>query len=170
MNVGAPRTHTARSLTKEPVFPAGKLFPFGLVTGIFFLWGMSNNLTDILVQQFRKSFELNLFEAQLVQFSVFLAYGTMAIPAALLIRRLGYKGGIICGLCVFATGTMLFWPAAEVGRYLPFLLALFVVGTGTAILETACNPFIAEFGPESTSERRLNFRRPSTRRERLPVC
>jgi FHS family L-fucose permease-like MFS transporter len=81
----------------------------------------------------------------------------MAIPAALLIRRLGYKGGIISGLCVFATGTLLFWPAAVIGKYAPFLIALFVVGAGTAILETACNPFIAEFGPESTSERRLNF-------------
>ena len=140
------------------VFPARKLLlPFALVTGIFFLWGMSNNLTDILVQQFRKSFELSLLQAQLVQTSVFLAYGTMAFPAALLIRRLGYKGGIISGLCVFATGTLLFWPAAVLGRYTPFLIALFVVGAGTAILETACNPFIAEFGPEQTSERRLNF-------------
>ena len=146
-----------QSLTTEPVFPPRNLLPFLLVTGIFFLWGMSNNLTDILVQQFRKSFELNLFEAQLVQTSVFLAYGTMAIPAALLIRRLGYKGGIITGLCVFATGTLLFWPAAILGRYIPFLIALFVVGAGTAILETACNPFIAESGPESTSEQRLNF-------------
>lgn len=146
-----------RPLTGEPVVPSGQLLPFILVTGIFFLWGMSNNLTDILVQQFRKSFELNLLQAQLVQTSVFLAYGTMAIPAALLIRRLGYKGGIISGLCVFATGTLLFWPAAVIGRYTPFLIALFVVGAGTAILETACNPFIAEFGPESTSEQRLNF-------------
>ncbi len=146
-----------KPLTNEPVFPAGHLLPFFLVTGIFFLWGMSNNLTDILVQQFKKSFELNLLKAQLVQTSVFLAYGTMAIPAALLIRRLGYKGGIISGLCVFAIGTLLFWPAALIGRYIPFLIALFVVGAGTAILETACNPFITEFGPESTSEQRLNF-------------
>ncbi len=151
----APRTQR-RPATNEPVFPTGHLLPFLLVTGIFFLWGMSNNLTDILVQQFKKSFELNLLQAQLVQTSVFLAYGTMAIPAALLIRRLGYKGGIISGLCVFATGTLLFWPAAVIGRYTPFLIALFVVGAGTAILETACNPFIAEFGPECTSEQRLN--------------
>jgi FHS family L-fucose permease-like MFS transporter len=152
-----PARTAHKSLTAEPVFPIGQLLPFALVTGIFFLWGMSNNLTDILVQQFKKSFELNLLQAQLVQTSVFLAYGTMAIPAALLIRRLGYKGGIVSGLCVFATGTLLFWPAAIVGKYIPFLIALFVVGAGTAILETACNPFIAEFGPESTSEQRLNF-------------
>jgi FHS family L-fucose permease-like MFS transporter len=156
MQISAPPAARKAHLN-EPVFPSGHLLPFALVTGIFFLWGMSNNLTDILVQQFKKSFELNLLEAQLVQTSVFLAYGTMAIPAALLIRRLGYKGGIISGLCVFATGTLLFWPAAVIGRYAPFLIALFVVGAGTAILETACNPFIAEFGPESTSEQRLNF-------------
>jgi FHS family L-fucose permease-like MFS transporter len=157
MQITASTRTQPKPLTREPVFPAGHLVPFILVTGIFFLWGMSNNLTDILVQQFRKSFELNLLQAQLVQTSVFLAYGTMAIPAALLIRRLGYKGGIVSGLCVFATGTLLFWPAAVIGRYTPFLIALFVVGAGTAILETACNPFIAEFGPESTSEQRLNF-------------
>jgi FHS family L-fucose permease-like MFS transporter len=155
-STASPATHD-NGRTGEPIFPTGHLLPFALVTGIFFFWGMSNNLTDILVQQFRKSFELNLLQAQLVQTSVFLAYGTMAIPAALLIRRLGYKSGIISGLCVFATGTLLFWPAAVIGRYTPFLIALFVVGAGTAILETACNPFIAEFGPESTSEQRLNF-------------
>ncbi len=140
-----------------PVFPVGRMLPFALVTAIFFLWGMSNNLTDILVQQFRKSFELSLLQAQLVQTAVFLAYGTMAIPAALLMRRFGYKAGILTGLLVFGTGTLLFWPAAVVGRYTPFLIALFVVGCGSSILETACNPFIAEFGSAETSERRLNF-------------
>jgi FHS family L-fucose permease-like MFS transporter len=140
-----------------PVFPVGKMLPFVLVTFVFFLWGMSNNLTDILVQQFKKSFELSLLEAQLVQTSVFLAYGTMAIPAALLMRKFGYKGGLVIGLTVFGVGTLLFWPAAVIGQYAPFLLALFVVGTGTAILETAANPFIAQFGPAKTSEQRLNF-------------
>jgi FHS family L-fucose permease-like MFS transporter len=157
MQISTHSRTTHKPLPSDAVFPIGQLVPFALVTLIFFLWGMSNNLTDILVQQFRKSFELNLLQAQLVQTSVFLAYGTIAIPAALLIRRLGYKGGIISGLCVFATGTLLFWPAAIIGRYTPFLIALFIVGAGTAILETACNPFIAEFGPESTSEQRLNF-------------
>ena len=140
-----------------PVFPAGQMVPFALVTMVFFLWGMSNNLTDILVQQFRKSFELNLLEAQLVQTAVFLAYGTMAIPAALLTRRFGYRVGILTGLCVFAAGTLLFWPAAVIGQYAPFLFALFAVGCGSSILETAANPFMAQFGDPATSERRLNF-------------
>ena len=143
--------------TGKPVFPAGQMGLFALVTAVFFLWGMSNNLTDILVQQFRKSFELNLIQAQLVQTSVFLAYGTMAIPAALLMRRFGYKTGLLTGLCVFAAGTLLFWPAAVIGQYTPFLIALFAVGCGSSILETAANPFIAQFGDPATSERRLNF-------------
>jgi len=133
------------------------MLPFALVTAIFFLWGMSNNLTDILVQQFRKSFELSLIQAQLVQTAVFLAYGTMAIPAALIMRRFGYKAGILIGLVTFGTGTLLFWPAGVIGQYLPFLMALFVAGCGQSILETACNPFMAQFGPAETSEQRLNF-------------
>ncbi len=141
----------------KPVFPAGALLAFGLVTAIFFLWGMSNNLTDILVQQFKKSFELTLFEAQLVQTSVFVAYGTMAVPAALLMRRFGYRVGLLTGLLLFGTGTLLFWPAALAGRYVPFLLALFVVGCGQSILETAANPLIAQFGPPETAARRLSF-------------
>src|SRR5665213_414903 len=139
------------------VFPVGQMLWFVQVTAIFFLWGMSNNLTDILVQQFRKSFELSLIQAQLVQTAVFLAYGTMAIPAALIMRRFGYKAGILIGLVTFGTGTLLFWPAGVIGQYLPFLMALFVAGCGQSILETACNPFMAQFGPAETSEQRLNF-------------
>ena len=149
--------HKADWKSNATVFPVGQMLPFVLVTAIFFLWGMSNNLTDILVQQFKKSFELSLLQAQLVQTAVFLAYGTMAIPAALIMRRFGYKTGILIGLSVFGVGTLLFWPAGVVGQYLPFLLALFVVGCGSSILETACNPFMAQFGPTETSEQRLNF-------------
>ena len=148
---------TTESSKGVPVFPIGQMLPFALVTAIFFLWGMSNNLTDILVQQFKKSFELSLLQAQLVQTAVFLAYGTMAIPAALLMRRFGYKAGILIGLIVFGVGTLLFWPAGVIGQYLPFLMALFVVGCGSSILETACNPFMAQFGDARTSEQRLNF-------------
>jgi FHS family L-fucose permease-like MFS transporter len=140
-----------------PLFPVEHLLPFALVTGLFFLWGMSNNLTDILVQQFKKSFELSPLQAQLVQTAVFFGYFSMAIPSALLMRRYGYKSGILTGLCLFGGGTLLFWPAAVIGRYAPFLLALFIVGCGSAVLETAANPFIAHFGSPETSERRLNF-------------
>jgi MFS transporter, FHS family, L-fucose permease len=141
----------------QPVFPVGQMTLFVLVTVLFFLWGMSNNLTDILVQQFKKSFELSQFSAQLVQTANFLGYFCMAIPAALVMRRWGYKAGMVMGLGLFGGGMILFWPAAVSGLYVPFLVALFAVGCGASVLETAANPFIAQFGPAATSERRLNF-------------
>lgn len=142
---------------RAPVFPVGHILPFVLVTVLFFIWGMSNNLTDILVQQFKKSFELSPLQAQLVQTAVFFGYACMAIPAAFFMRRWGYKAGIVAGLCIFSAGTLLFWPAAAIGQYTPFLIALFIVGCGSATLETAANPFVAQFGAVETSEQRLNF-------------
>jgi FHS family L-fucose permease-like MFS transporter len=146
----------AAQATNVAVFPP-QLALFVLVTVLFFLWGMSNNLTDILVQQFRKSFELSQFGAQLVQTANFFGYFCMAIPAALVMRRFGYKTGMVIGLLLFGTGMVLFWPAAVSGQYVPFLVALFTVGCGASVLETAANPFMAQFGPAETSERRLNF-------------
>src|SRR5437868_5180233 len=143
--------------TRQAVFPVGHMVLFSLVTVLFFLWGMSNNLTDILVQQFKKSFELSTFSAQLVSTANFTGYFCMAIPAALVMRRWGYKTGMVMGLCLFGSGMVLFWPAAVSGQYVPFLIALFAVGCGASVLETAANPFMAQFGPAETSERRLNF-------------
>jgi FHS family L-fucose permease-like MFS transporter len=148
---------TPQSAQGVPVFPAGQMALFVLVTVLFFLWGMSNNLTDILVQQFKKSFELSTFSAQLVSTANFTGYFCMAIPAALVMRKWGYKVGMLTGLCLFGTGLLLFWPAAISGKYPPFLVALFTVGCSLSILETAANPFVAQFGPAPTSERRLNF-------------
>jgi FHS family L-fucose permease-like MFS transporter len=156
-SVDVDPVEAAKGPSNEPVFPQQHLLPFVLVTALFFLWGMSNNLTDILVQQFKKSFLLSPLQAQLVQTAVFFGYFCMAIPAAVFMRKWGYKAGILMGLCLFGGGMLLFWPAALVGRYGPFLLALFVVGCGSATLETAANPFIAQFGAASTAARRLNF-------------
>jgi FHS family L-fucose permease-like MFS transporter len=147
----------AQGSSDDPVFPRQHLLPFALVTVLFFLWGMSNNLTDPLVQQFKKVFDLTPLEAQLVQTAVFCGYLVVALPAAFFMRRFGYKVGIVSGLCLFGAGMLLFWPAAILGQYSLFLAALFVIGCGSGILETAANPFIAQFGPPSTSERRLNF-------------
>jgi FHS family L-fucose permease-like MFS transporter len=157
MQVAAPTTHKSQADTRNvPVFPE-QIALFVLVTVLFFLWGMSNNLTDILVQQFRKSFELSPFGAQLVSTANFTGYFVMAIPAALIMRRWGYKTGMVMGLVLFGSGMVLFWPAAVSGQYIPFLIALFAVGCGASVLETAANPFMAQFGPPLTSERRLNF-------------
>jgi len=158
VNDPQPPQATVRAGHKPPsLLPSGHLLPFVLVTALFFIWGMSNNLTDILVQQFKKSFELSPLQAQLVQTAVFFGYFCTALPAALGMRRWGYKPGIVTGLCIFGTGTLMFWPAAVIGQYWLMLTALFVVGCGSATLETAANPFIAQFGPPETSERRLNF-------------
>ncbi|MBS1821903.1 MAG: L-fucose:H+ symporter permease [Acidobacteria bacterium] len=154
--IGTKSTAEAKG-GKHPVFPVGHILPFVLVTVLFFLWGMSNNLTDILVQQFKKSLELSQFSAQLVQTANFLGYFCMAIPAGLLMRRWGYKAGMVTGLLLFGSGMLLFLPAAVRGEYAMFLIALFTVGCGASILETAANPFIAQFGDPVTSEQRLNF-------------
>ena len=145
------------STGSEPLFPPGNRLPFTLVTALFFLWGIPNNLNDVLIRQFMKSFTLNRLEAGFVQFAFYMGYFCLAIPAALLMRRLGYKAGFITGLLLFAAGTFLFWPAALAGKYSFFLIALFVIASGLAFLETASNPFIAQAGPAASSERRLNF-------------
>src|SRR5579863_9496652 len=139
------------------LFPTGQLVPFILVTGLFFLWAIPNNLNDVLIRQFMKSFTLTRMQAGLVQFAFYLGYFFLAMPAALLMRKLGYKAGIVVGLLLFGTGCFLFWPAALAGRYVYFLCALFVIASGLSFLETASNPFIAQLGDADSSERRLNF-------------
>jgi FHS family L-fucose permease-like MFS transporter len=141
----------------EPLVAPGQLLPFSLVTSLFFMWGVPNNLNDVLIRQFMKSFALNRVEAGLVQSAFYLGYFFLAIPAALIMRRHGYKAGLITGLLLFATGAALFWPAAIVGKYGFFLAALFVIASGLSFLETASNPFITQMGAPSTAARRLNF-------------
>ena len=139
------------------LFPAGQLIPFILVTALFFLWGIPSNLNDVLIRQFMKSFAISRFQAGLVQSAFYMGYFLLAMPAALLMRKVGYKAGFIIGLLLLGTGCFLFWPAALAGRYGFFLCALFVIASGLSFLETASNPFIAQLGDPDTSERRLNF-------------
>jgi MFS transporter, FHS family, L-fucose permease len=150
-SVSAPVDHS------HHLFPPGQLVPFILVTVLFFLWGIPNNLNDVLIRHFMKTFEIGRFQAGLVQFAFYIGYFVFAMPAALLMRRLGYKFGFVTGLLLFAAGAFLFWPAALVGSYGFFLFALFVIASGLSFLETASNPFIAQLGDPDTSERRLNF-------------
>jgi FHS family L-fucose permease-like MFS transporter len=131
--------------------------PFFLVTALFFLWGIPNNLNDVLIRQFMKSFVINRLQAGLVQSAFYMGYFLLAMPAALLMRKLGYKAGFVTGLFLFGLGAFLFWPAAVVDRYWFFLVALFVIASGLSFLETASNPFIAQLGDPESSERRLNF-------------
>jgi FHS family L-fucose permease-like MFS transporter len=128
-----------------------------LVTGLFFLWGMANNLNDVLIAHFRHAFTLTDFQSGLIQSAFYLGYFCFAIPAALTMTRFGYKAGVIMGLGLFGTGALLFWPAALALSYPMFLFALFVIASGLAFLETAANPMVATLGPPEGAERRLNF-------------
>jgi FHS family L-fucose permease-like MFS transporter len=143
--------------TGSRLFPVGQLVPFVLVTVLFFLWGIPNNLNDVLIRHFMKSFAITRFQAGLVQSAFYLGYFVLAMPAAFLMRRVGYKAGFVIGLVLFGAGAFLFWPAALAGSYAFFLFALFVIASGLSFLETASNPFIAQLGDQDSSERRLNF-------------
>jgi MFS transporter, FHS family, L-fucose permease len=151
-----PRTSSGTG-SHHRLFARENLAPFLLVTALFFLWGIPNNLNDVLIRQFMKSFAITRFQAGLVQSAFYMGYFLLSMPAALVMRRFGYKAGLVMGLLFYAWGTLLFWPAAIIGQYGLFLLALFVIASGLAFLETGANPFIAQLGDPESSERRLNF-------------
>jgi FHS family L-fucose permease-like MFS transporter len=133
------------------------LIPFILITCLFFLWGFAHNLDPILIPHLKKSFTLTTTQSTLVDSSVFLAYFFMALPAGYIMKRWGYKTGIIAGLLLFAIGSFLFVPAANNQSYNYFLFALFVIACGLTILETAANPYASSLGDPSTSTQRLNL-------------
>src|SRR6202167_2606836 len=112
-----------------PLVPRQYKVVFALITTLFFLWAIPNNLNDVLIRQFMKSFVITRFQAGLVQSAFYLGYFVLAMPAALLMRKTGYKTGIIVGLLLFASGCFLFWPAALAGHYGFFLCALFVIAS-----------------------------------------
>jgi FHS family L-fucose permease-like MFS transporter len=146
----------ARSNGQRLIPRQGKL-AFFLVTGLFFLWAIPNNLNDVLIRQFMKSFEITRLQAGLVQSAFYLGYFVFSIPAALVMRRFGYKTGLVSGLILYASGTFLFFPAASARSYPLFLMALFVIASGLGFLETGANPLIAQLGDQESSVRRLNF-------------
>jgi MFS transporter, FHS family, L-fucose permease len=152
-----PDTETQAAYSSAAWLPPGVMRSFVLVCGLFFLWGIPNNLNDVLIRQFMKSFEISRFQAGLVQSAFYLGYFLLALPAGLLMKRRGYKYGFLTGLVLFATGCFLFLPAANSGKYGFFLAALFVMASGLSFLETASNPFVAQLGPTASSEQRLNL-------------
>lgn len=134
-----------------------RLVALALLFSLFFLWGVANNLNDILIRQFKKAFELTDFQSGLVQSAFYLGYFLFALPAALFLRWRGYKAGIVLGLSLYAAGAFLFYPAALARGYGFFLLALFVIASGLSFLETSANPFVTLLGAADSAERRLNF-------------
>jgi FHS family L-fucose permease-like MFS transporter len=133
------------------------LFPFILVTSLFFFWGFVHNLDPILIPHLRKAFNLTDLESSLIDSSVFIAYFVMALPAGYIMRKYGYKSGIMIGLILFGIGSILFVPAANSLQYSYFLGALFVIACGLTFLETAANPYVTILGTPETATKRLNF-------------
>lgn len=128
-----------------------------LVTSLFFLWALAHNLNPILIPHLRKALQLNDMRSALVDSAFFIAYFVMALPAGALMKRYGYRTGIVGGLLLFGLGTFLFWPAATLRSYPFFLSALFIIASGLTFLETAANPYISVLGDPATAPRRLNF-------------
>ena len=142
---------------KEKLVEKKYLVTFILITSLFALWGFANDITNPMVAAFQTVMELSAFEASMVQFAFYGGYATMAIPAALFIRKYSYKSGILLGLGLYAIGAFLFIPAAEVQSFTFFCLSLYILTFGLAFLETTANPFILSLGAKSTSTRRLNL-------------
>ena len=139
--------------------PGGKsyLVPFILITSLFLLWGFAHGLLDVLNKHFQGVFTMTKAESGLVQFSTYIAYFLMALPAGAFMKRYGYRKGIIMGLLLFAIGAFGFIPAAFLHSATPFLIALFVIACGLCILETAANPYSTILGPPASAAQRLNL-------------
>jgi len=146
------------STNKESrLIPVGMVFPFILVTSLFALWGFANDITNPLVAAFKDVFVINNAQSSWVQMAFYGGYGTMAIPAALFIRRYSYKSGIILGLTLYAIGALICVPAASMASFNLFLAALYILTFGLAFLETTANPYILSMGSPETATRRLNL-------------
>jgi len=143
--------------TKKPLVPRKYLFTFILITSIFALWGFANDITNPMVAAFQTVMELSAAKASMVQFAFYGGYATMAVPAALFIRKYSYKSGIMLGLTLYAGGAFLFIPAAAYQEFTFFCLSLYILTFGLAFLETTANPFILSLGDKETATRRLNM-------------
>ncbi len=131
--------------------------PLILVTSLFFLWGLANSLNGTLVKQFQTALDLQRWQANIVETAFYFGYFVMALPAGVVMRKYGYKMGILLGLILYAAGAFLFYPAADVRAYSFFLLALFMIASGIAFLETAANLYVTVLGDPAKGDFRLNF-------------
>lgn len=133
------------------------LVAIGLITSLFFIWGFALNLNPILIPHLKKACQLTDLQSSFVDSAAYLAYFILPVPAALFMKRFGYKGGILFGLILFATGSFLFYPASIVRNYGCFLASLFVIFSGSAFLETAANPYVTVLGDPAGAAQRINF-------------
>ncbi|MEM7486887.1 MAG: L-fucose:H+ symporter permease [Bacteroidota bacterium] len=151
-------TNKKENIQKDiPVIMKGSKWPFILITSLFFLWGLANNMTDTLLAAFKRIMSMTDFQTSWIQMAFYGSYFLLALPAAILIKRYTYKTGVLTGLGLFIAGALLFYPASMTMAYGHFLAALFILAGGLSILETAANPYIISMGPEETATRRLNL-------------
>ena len=133
------------------------LLPFMLVTSLFALWGLANNMTDTLLAAFKKIMQMSDTQTSFIQMAFYGAYFCVALPAALFIRKYSYKKGVILGLLLYAAGAILFLPAASTASYAFYLIAIYIMASGCSVLETTANPYIMSMGSPETATRRLNI-------------
>ena len=131
--------------------------PFVLITSLFFLWGFARAILDVLNKHFQTELNISITQSSLVQVTTYLGYFLMAIPAGLLINKVGYKRGVVTGLLLYAIGAFLFVPGTWANSFSGYLVALFVIACGLVFLETAANPYATELGPKETASSRLNL-------------
>ena len=143
--------------SKKPVVSKKVLLPFILITSLFAMWGFANDITNPLVAAFQTVMEISNVKAALVQFAFYGGYATMALPAALFVKKYSYKKGILMGLALYAVGALLFFPAAQFEIFGFFLVSLYILTFGLAFLETTANPYILSMGAPETATRRLNL-------------
>jgi FHS family L-fucose permease-like MFS transporter len=141
----------------QPMLGKGMVLLFIALIACFTAWGVAQDLTTPMVAGFKRIFDMSTFQASLVQLAYFGAYFLLALPAAFINQRFGYKTGILTGLGLAALGAFLFFPASKIMTYEAFLVALFAMAAGCSILETSANPYVISLGPESTATRRLNL-------------
>lgn len=144
-------------MAKQKLTTKEFLVPFILITSLFFLWGLAHGMLDTLNKHFQEILQISKFKSGLIQFSVYIAYFGMALPAGYFMRKYGYKKGIILGLMLFASGALLIAATTSFESFWIFLICLFVMGCGLATLETAANPYTTKLGPKDSAVRRINF-------------
>ncbi|WP_455005769.1 MFS transporter, partial [Corynebacterium propinquum] len=153
----APKTTAGKKAESSGFIYPGLLLPFILIVACFAAWGISTDLTAPMVNVFSSVFDMNAFQSALVQFAYFGAYFLLAIPAAIINTKLGFKGGVVLGMSMAALGAFMFFPASQIMTYGVFLAALFILAGGLSIVETSANPYVMSLGPEKNATRRLNF-------------
>ena len=157
LKIWLPRLGHKTMSRSAPIVEKRYLLPFALVTSLFLSWAFAASLNDVLIRHFQMALDLTRAQSSLIQLAFYIGYFCAALPAGLVIGKLGYKGGILVGLALYAVGAFAFYPAAAIRSYGAFLAALYIIAFGLAFLETSANPYVALLGEAATGSARLNL-------------